>query len=262
LSLMCGQISVALENARLYEAEKKAIAELQSTQEQLVHSERLAALGEMSAKIAHEINNPLGIIKNYLILIGKAQKDPTQSYKYLEIVGSEIDRITNIVRELLHSHRPQQVDYRRINVLNVLEDVLKFLNSQLEQSQIKLTRRFSPDCPDVEASAENLKQVFINVILNAVDSMPEGGTVNVTATNDHGNLIIQIQDSGPGISEEMIPRMFEPFFTTKEEGRGTGLGLSVSYGIIKKHQGTITFKNTDIGGCVEIALPGAGDKFE
>lgn len=256
LSILSGQIAVAMENARLYEAEKKAIAELQSTQEQLVHTERLAALGEMSAKIAHEINNPLGIIKNYLMLIGKAQQDPTQSYKYLEIVGSEIDRITNIVRELLQFHKPHHVDFGRISVVNVLEEVLNFLNPQLEQSDIKLERRFAPDCPQVDGSAENLKQVFINVVLNAIDAMPGGGTLEVIATRQEENLRIQIKDSGPGVTEEMLPRIFEPFFTTKEEGKGTGLGLSVSYGIVQKHQGKISFKNLKAGGCIEIILPG------
>lgn len=262
LSLLSNQISVAIENARLYDAEKKAIAELQSTQQQLVHTERLAALGEMSAKIAHEINNPLGIIKNYLMLIGKAQKDPSQSYQYLDIVGQEIDRITNIVRELLQFHRPQHVDYKQINVLNVLEEVLNFLNPQLEHAKIKLSRMFSPECPEVEASAENLKQVFINIILNAADVLPDGGKIDVNATSESGNLNIRFQDSGPGVSEEMLPRIFEPFFTTKEEGKGTGLGLSVCYGIIKKHNGTINFENTESGGCVVIVLPGIGKKNE
>jgi len=262
LALLSGQVAVALENARLHEAEKKAIAELQATQEQLVHTERLAALGEMSAKIAHEINNPLGIIKNYLMLIRKASQDPSQSAKYLEIVGQEIERITGIVRELLQFHRPQQVDYNVINVLNVLEDVIGFLAPRLAQAKIKCTRKFSPDSPPVEASAENLKQVFINILLNAIDALPNGGDINIrTCRHDH-NLLIQFYDSGPGVPEEHLPRIFEPFFTTKEDGKGTGLGLAVCYGIIKKHQGTITFKNTDEGGCVEITLPAAGSQYE
>jgi len=262
ISLLGGQIAVALENARLYEAEKKAIAELQATQEQLVHTERLAALGEMSAKIAHEINNPLGIIKNYLMLIRKAQQDPSQSTKYVEIVGQEIERITGIVRELLHFHRPQQIDYRNINVLNVLEDVLNFISPQLVQAKIEYSRKFSPDCPNVEASAENLKQVFINILLNAIDAMPNGGKVNIIAHEHNKNLVIQIHDTGPGVPEKLLPRIFEPFFTTKKEGKGTGLGLTVCYGIIQKHNGTIRFKNTERGGCVEIVLPAASNSHE
>ncbi len=258
LLLLSGQMAVALENARLYEAEKRAIADLQATQEQLVHSERLAALGEMSAKIAHEINNPLGIIKNYLMLIQKAQEKPSESAKYVEIVGQEIERITGIVRELLQLHQPQQADYKEINVLNVLEEVITFLTPQFTQAKIKCTRNFAPNSPQVEASAENLKQVFINVLLNAVDAMPEGGSIDILAFNHEGKLRIRIQDSGPGVSKENLPHIFEPFFTTKEAGKGTGLGLAVCYSILQKHHGTIRFKNTEKGGCVDMILPAFG----
>ncbi len=257
LSLLSGQMAVALENALLHEAEKKAIAELQATQEQLVHTERLAALGEMSAKIAHEINNPLGIIKNYLTLIDKAKQDPAKSAQYVDIVGQEIDRIAGIVRELLQFHRPQQLDYKVINALNVLEDVISFLSPQFVQTKIKCTRQFSPDSPQVEASADNLKQVFINVLLNSVDAMPEGGSILISTRLYEGNLLIRIQDSGPGVPEALLPRIFEPFFTTKPDGKGTGLGLAVCYGIIKKHNGNIKFSNTEKGGCMEIRIPAA-----
>ena len=258
LSLLSGQMAVALENARLHEAEKRAIADLQATQEQLVHTERLAALGEMSAKIAHEINNPLGIIKNYLLLINKAKQNEGESAKYVDIVGQEIDRISGIVKELLQFHRPQQIDYKEINVLNVLEDVVNFLSPQLVNSKIKCTRKFSPDSPRVDASAENLKQVFINILLNAADAMSNGGEITIWAHESQGKLLIQFQDTGPGVPKENLKLIFDPFFTTKEEGKGTGLGLAVCYGIISKHNGTIIFKNTEIGGCVEITLPATG----
>lgn len=255
VSLLCSQMAVALENARLHEAEKRALADLQATQEQLVHTERLAALGEMSAKIAHEINNPLGIIKNYLMLLKKANLEKVDSLKYVDIVGQEIERITGIVRELLQFHRPRDVDYRKINVLNVLSEVLEFLSPQLAQAKISFSKKFSQYSPPVEGSAENLKQVFINVLLNAADAMPEGGQISVETSYQDEKLVIKFQDSGHGVAEELIPKIFDPFFTTKEEGKGTGLGLAVCYGIIKKHNGTISFRNTNQGGCVEITLP-------
>jgi len=212
----------------------------------------------MSAKIAHEINNPLGIIKNYLLLINKAKQNEGESAKYVDIVGQEIDRISGIVKELLQFHRPQQIDYKEINVLNVLEDVVNFLSPQLVNSKIKCTRKFSPDSPRVDASAENLKQVFINILLNAADAMSNGGEITIWAHESQGKLLIQFQDTGPGVPKENLKLIFDPFFTTKEEGKGTGLGLAVCYGIISKHNGTIIFKNTEIGGCVEITLPAAG----
>ncbi len=262
LSLLSGQMAVALENARLHEAEKKAVAELQATQEQLVHTERLAALGEMSAKIAHEINNPLGIIKNYLMLIHKAKQDPAKSAQYVDIVGQEIDRIAGIVRELLQFHRPQQLDYKVINALNVLEDVIAFLSPQFVQTKIKCARQFSPDSPRVEASADNLKQVFINVLLNAIDAMPQGGSILITTRRHEENLLIRIQDSGPGVAEALMPRIFEPFFTTKPDGKGTGLGLAVCYGIIRQHNGNMEFSNNEKGGCMEIIIPAAKKAYE
>jgi len=257
LFLLGGQMAVALENARLYEAEKRAIADLQATQEQMVHTERLAALGEMSAKIAHEINNPLGIIKNYLMLLKKANRDKEDSFKYVEIVGQEIDRITGIVKELLQFHRPRHVDHRKINVLNVIEEVATFLSPQFDQAKIKCTRKFSIHSPEIEGSPENLKQVFINILLNAIDAMPGGGEILILSNRRDGHLALEFHDTGSGVKEEQISKIFEPFYTTKEEGKGTGLGLAVSYGIIKKHHGSIAFKNTDRGGCVEIILPAA-----
>jgi len=242
LTLLTSQIAVAVENARLYEFEKRALVELQTTQEQLVHSERLAVLGEMSAKIAHEINNPLGIIKNYLLMIKRAKGKAKENEKYLGIVGQEIDRVASIVKELINFHRPQNVEFKIINVLPVLDEVIEFLAPQLKSKNIKIRKKYSPDCPEVEASAENLKQVFINIMINSMDVMPDGGKIEIEANNLHDNLQLVICDTGCGIPEEILPSIFEPFFTTKVESHGTGLGLSVCADIIKKHHGTISFK--------------------
>ncbi|MCH7947213.1 MAG: GAF domain-containing protein, partial [candidate division Zixibacteria bacterium] len=257
LSILSSQIAVAVENARLHEAEKKALVDLQTAQEQLVHSERLAVLGEMSAKIAHEINNPLGIMKNYLLMIKRAKTKPAEAAKYLEIVGQEIDRVTSIVKEMINFHRPQNVEFKIINVLPVLDGVIEFLSPQLKNKDIEIIKKYSPDCPRVEASADNLKQVFINVIMNSMDAMPDGGKIEIAANKFHDKLQLQICDSGCGVPEEVLPSIFEPFFTTKDESQGTGLGLAVCADIIKKHNGTINFRNRDKGACVEIIIPAA-----
>ena len=257
LSILSSQIAVAVENARLHEAEKTALAELQAAQQQLIHSERLAALGEMSAKIAHEINNPLGIMKNYLLMIKRAKTKPAEAAKYLEIVGQEIDRVTSIVKELINFHRPQNVEFKIINVLPVLDGVIEFLSPQLKNKDIEIIKKYSPDCPRVEASADNLKQVFINVIMNSMDAMPDGGKIEIAANKFHDKLQLQICDSGCGVPKEVLPSIFEPFFTTKDESQGTGLGLAVCADIIKKHNGTINFRNRDKGACVEIIIPAA-----
>ncbi len=257
LTILTSQIAVAVENARLYEAEKRALLELQTAQEQLVHSERLAVLGEMSAKIAHEINNPLGIIKNYLLMIKRAKGNPKENEKYLGIVGQEIDRVASIVKELINFHRPQNVEFKIINVIPVLDEVIEFLAPQLKTNNVKIKKKYSSDCPDVEASAENLKQVFINIMINSMDAMPDGGEIEIAANNLHDNLQLVICDTGCGVAEEILPSIFEPFFTTKGESQGTGLGLAVCAEIIDKHHGTISFRNKDNGACIEITFPAA-----
>lgn len=255
LSILGNKISVAIENTRLYEAEKLASQQLRAAQEQLVHSERLAALGEMSAKVAHEINNPLGIIKNYLLLVRKATGDTKEAKEYTEILSQEIERIARIVKELLDFHRPKGLDFQPTDVARILSDVLVLMERQFESKRIRVEKRFVPDCPKVLASPESLKQVFLNIIINASDVMSKGGTFEVSVRCEGKKLLLSFSDSGPGIPPEIIPRIFEPFFTTKAPGKGTGLGLSVCYGIIKQHDGSIRYRNTDNGGCFEVELP-------
>ncbi len=255
LSILGNQISVAIENARLYEAEKAATQQLLAAQHQLVHTERLAALGEMSARVAHEVNNPLGIIKNYLLLIKRAAAGNVEAGNYLEIVGQEIDRIARIVRELLDFHRPEKAASQPVDVLTVIEDVLVLMDRQFENTRIEVVREFVSNLPLVMGSPENIKQVVLNIVLNACDAMTDGGRLTIRAGRVKHGIHISFCDTGPGIPPEIIPRIFEPFFTTKEEGKGTGLGLAVCYGIIKRHGGTITYKNTEVGGCFEIVLP-------
>lgn len=260
LSVLGSQISVAIENAHLYAAEKMATHQLREAQEQLVQTERVAALGEMSAKVAHEINNPLGIIKNYLQLIRRAESYNVEATNYVDVVSEEIDRIAGIVRQLLDFHSPRGLKFMPVDVCKLIEKVLQLMERKLISSNIELARDFRCECPEVSGVPENLKQVFLNIIINAVDMMPDGGRLEVAIKTLSKNVQITFCDTGPGIKSELIPKIFEPFFTTKEPGKGTGLGLSVCYGIIKRHHGSITYRNTDHGGCIQIDLPVACDE--
>ncbi|HUV31849.1 MAG TPA: ATP-binding protein [Acidobacteriota bacterium] len=260
LSILGNQIAVAIENARLYEGERNAIQQLRAAQQQLLYSERLAALGEMSAKIAHEVNNPLGIIKNYVALLQRSVGKDRPEGEYAEVVGQEINRIADIVKQLLDFHRPRSVTRKRVDVASVIDEVLVLMERQLASSRIEVRRDFDVKGAHVQGSPENLKQVVLNLVINARDAMSEGGCLTVSVGAEQGEVIIGIADTGPGISPELIPRIFEPFFTTKEPGRGTGLGLSVCYGIIRNHNGSITFKNLESGGCFEIRLPAGPEK--
>ena len=255
LSILGNQISVAIENTRLYETEKQTSQQLRETQHQLVHSERLAALGEMSAKVAHEINNPLGIIKNYLLLTEKLIENNDGALENLVIVNEEIDRIAKIVSELLDFHRPRGFEFKIIDIAKLTNSVLSLMSGQFESNKVKIEKLFDPKTPEIEVSPEGIKQVFLNLIINANDVMPDGGSLKVSISPEQNDVLIRFCDTGPGIRPEIIPKVFEPFFTTKEPAKGTGLGLSVCYGIIKKHNGSITFKNLKQGGCFEIRLP-------
>jgi signal transduction histidine kinase len=263
LSILANQIAVAIENARLYDSERQATAQLRAAQQQLVQSEKLAALGEMSAKVAHEVNNPLGIIKNYLLLTQKSMTETPGAAKtgqYIRIVGDEIDRIARIVKQLLEMHRGGGVSFDRVDICASVDAVLALTERQLSTSHIEIARRFECCPARVLGSPESLKQVFLNIIINARDAMTKGGQLTVTVARIDNEISIRFCDTGPGIPPEIIPRIFEPFFSTKEPGQGTGLGLSVCWGIVKSHEGSITFSNLDPGGCFEIRLPELSEK--
>jgi signal transduction histidine kinase len=141
-----------------------------------------------------------------------------------------------------------------------VEEILTLMERLLSSHRIEVVRDFGQERPQVIGVADNLRQVFMNLIINARDAMKDGGTLRVGVRTENSTVTLSFADSGPGIPPNIIPRIFEPFFTTKTPGEGTGLGLSVCYGIIKSHNGTITFRNTDSGGCFDIQLPVAQRK--
>jgi signal transduction histidine kinase len=262
LSILANQTAVSIENARLYASETEALDKLQQTQELLLQSERLAALGELSAKIAHEVNNPLGIIKNYLLLVDRALINDEKTRDYIEIIGQEIDRIALIVRQLLDFHRPRVIKFVKTNPVKILDQVMALMSRQMEEAGVKLTLCGEEDSLEIMAWPDGLKQVFMNLLINAKEAMKDGGEVEIEITPLDQAIGICFRDTGPGIDPRHIPHIFEPFFTTKEGGGGTGLGLSVCYGIIKNHSGTIEYYNTERGGCFEIKLPITPKEFE
>lgn len=256
LSILISQFTVAVDNARLYESERDAHMRLREAQAQVVHSEKLAAMGRLSATIAHEVNNPLGIIKNYLHLMESEVNNGNDPKANLKVVAEEVNRIADIVRRLLDFHRPASPVTRDFNLWHIIEDCARLL----EQSQSQ--RNVAIDLPDarppapVHANPEELKQVFLNLFMNALDAMPNGGKLSVKLIQRRKTLLVQVADTGPGIASESMPHLFEPFFTTKAEGQGTGLGLYVCYGIVRRHGGRIFVRNRKEGGAeFTIRLP-------
>ncbi len=214
---------------------------LKEAQTALVHSEKMAAFGQLGAGIAHEVKNPLAGILGYTQLsMQKLEKD-TPFYKNLQTIEKEAKRCKSIIENLMKFARPDKVELRPTNLNLVVKDAMAIVNHQMNLNQIKLEKYLDPKLPPVTADANQIEQVLINLLINAQQAM-EGnpGTIRVsTRYNSEGEVVICLRDSGPGIPNEIKDKIFEPFFSTKATGKGTGLGLSVSYGIMKDHRGEI-----------------------
>ncbi len=251
LAILANQLSVAVENARLFDSEKEALERLRTAQLQLLQAEKLAALGQLSARVAHEVNNPLGIIKNYLLMIREQESQDKQSVEYVQIVTEEVDRIANIVRQLLDMFKPRQDSFSDTDVESVIDETLLLLSLHAQKGRVTINKQLPDPFPHVYGSAEQLKQVFLNLMINSCDFMPSGGRIDIGGDVDDHVLRLHFTDWGPGIAPENIEKIWEPFYTTKSAGKGTGLGLSVCYSIVKAHGGEIEATN----------VAGAGARF-
>ncbi len=229
--------------------------DLVETQRRLTQSERTAVAGQMAATFAHEIGSPLSAISTHLELMREDVAIPADSRSRLELIQEQVNRITGFVEELLAETRLSAAAREPVQINRLLQQLLLFLEQHLGKCHVEIETHFSPDVPDLEANAQQLQQVFLNLLNNACDAMPAGGTVRVeTATQDDGNgrfIVVSVADNGIGIPEEKQERIFEPFFTTKELRHGTGLGLSIAAKIIRQHYGTIELESA----------PGKGAKF-
>lgn len=216
-------------------------AEIRQMQTHLIQQEKLASLGKLAAGIAHEINNPLGgiLIYSHLLLEDTKKEDP--QYQNLEKIVKETTRCRDIVKGLLQFARPKEPEVTQINVNSTLDNALLLLESQAIFQDIAIKKQYQDGLPPVVADKSQLQQVFINIILNAVDAMNGKGILTLKTNFSEGKRFINIaiSDTGHGIKERDRSRLFEPFFTTKEVGAGTGLGLAICYSIIQKHEGTI-----------------------
>jgi signal transduction histidine kinase len=233
------QGALAIENSRLFEGVKQQMAELKQTQAQLVQSTKLAAIGELAANIAHEINNPLTTVLGFASFIAERlpADDPTR--EELGLIQEEASRARDIVRDLLQFSRQRDFMPEPSDVNTVLEQVVGMVRRQGALNAVTVTEAHAEDLPMVEMDVPRIKQVFLNIINNAVYAMKGGGSLAIRTSLDGGKLRVAFEDTGPGIPAEILGRIFDPFFTTKPEVSGTGLGLSVSLGIVQSHGGTI-----------------------
>jgi PAS domain S-box-containing protein len=207
-------------------------------QQQLVTSEKLASIGLLSAGVAHEINTPLTGISSYVQMLQKKVSD-AHFAQILEKIESQTERVSRIIKNLLNFARnPSDLAFHRVNLRDNLQEIISLIEYKLKAMDIALELNLAPVRP-IWAQGERLQQVFINIILNAIDAMPNGGRLAIDLSETAGDAVIAITDTGAGIKESHLPRIFDPFFTTKGLGKGTGLGLSISYAIIKEHEGRI-----------------------
>jgi len=231
--------------ARMNEELEKLVVErttqLSQTQAQLIQSEKMAAIGCLAAGIAHEINNPLTAITMNIAFLADLIKGDEKLEKKLRIIEKEADRASEIVKGLLtFSRQSKQTDKKPTDIHQIIENTLKPIEQTITLANIKVIREFAAGLEQVLINANQIQQVFLNLINNACDAMPKGGQINIrTKKISEGKIVVEFSDTGSGIPSESISKIFDPFYTTKSPGKGTGLGLTVSYEIIKNHNGEL-----------------------
>ncbi len=214
------------------------VTEKRQMQQQLLTSEKLASLGLLSAGVAHEINTPLTGISSYVQMLQKKVTDEHFA-QILQKIEAQTDRVSRIIKNLLNiSRNPSDLAFHRVALKETLQEILSLIEYKLKTMNIALELDLAPVKP-LWAQGERLQQVFINIILNAIDAMPAGGTLKIELAETETEAVICITDTGTGIKEQHLPHIFDPFFTTKGIGKGTGLGLSISYAIVQEHEGRI-----------------------
>jgi signal transduction histidine kinase/DNA-binding response OmpR family regulator len=240
---ICRQAAMAVENARLHEGVKHQMDELKHTQAQLVQSAKLAAIGELAANVAHEINNPLTTVLGFASYLGEKVDAADPMREELKLIQEEAGRARDIVRDLLDFSRQHDFSPEPADLNNVLERTVAMVKRQRALKHVQLQEQYAPDLPLVEIDVSRMKQVFLNIINNALYAMADAGTLTIRTGSADGRVHVDFVDTGTGIAPEHLDRIFDPFFTTKPEVSGTGLGLSVSLGIVQSHGGTIDVKS-------------------
>ncbi|MCJ7512290.1 MAG: ATP-binding protein [Anaerolineales bacterium] len=239
---------------------------LQSAQQQLVQSEKLASVGQLSAGIVHDVKNPLGVIKGVAEEMLEDKPPGSPEYESLQVIRDNASRANAIVTDMLTFARQTPPAMLRRDLRQTVEGSLRLTSYMLRKGKVELDLQVPPAPVTAMFDSQQLQQVVINLVQNAVQAMPNGGRLGVRLAPDDGHALIEVRDTGTGISPENLPRVFDPFFTTKPEGQGTGMGLSVSYGIISRHNGTISVSSKPGEGTLFTvrlpldAAPAAGDQ--
>jgi signal transduction histidine kinase len=244
------QLSVSLQKAELYAHLQTSLQEEKRMRSQLVQNERLAVVGRLLASVSHELNNPLQAIQNALFLLKEERGISAQGRQDLNIILSEAERMSGLIERLRSTYRPAQAaDFQAIQINSLLEAIHALLATHLRHNQIAFEFHPDPDLPAITGLPDQLKQVALNLVMNAVEAMPSGGRLKVvTSRETNDEICFSISDTGPGINPAILSSIFDPFVTSKETG--TGLGLTICYDIIQRHNGRIVAENSPETGAV------------
>jgi signal transduction histidine kinase len=244
--------SIRLEES--YEKLRGQADQLLQIEEQLRRADRLSAMGELSAGMAHEIRNPLASIKGTAEILRDGIDSNDKKYEFAQILVREVDRLENVVRDFLRFARPDEGVREEVRICEALSDVVTLTRQQALKSKVEIELDCPENLPLINGNFEHLKQAFLNFVLNALQVMPDGGRLTIKGVVDQQLLRVAFSDTGPGISEELQARVFNPFYTTRQEG--TGLGLAITHRIIDAHGGRILLESSEgAGATFTVELP-------
>jgi two-component system, NtrC family, sensor kinase len=264
-----GDLTVRVEGGRgdevreLGQAFNKMMAELEQARKrekaqetQLARAEKMAAVGTLAAGVAHEVNNPVAGILTCLDMLESKPDDPGARQRYLGLVREGVKRIEHTVVDLLDFSRPREVEPRLTSLNDRIRHVVELVEYQIRKNRIEVRYHLAPEGAFILADPFHMEQLFLNLVLNAVQAMPRGGLLTLRTSHGNGRVVAEVIDTGTGIPESIRDRIFDPFFTTRDVGQGTGLGLSVSYGIVTEHGGSIEVESEPTKGSVfRVVLP-------
>lgn len=232
---------------------QRAYAELRQTFEQLLQADRLTSLGELSAAVVHEIRNPLGSIKGAVEIMEDELAPDSPRREFAEIAKQEVDRLDRLVKEFLRFARPPQPATAPADVNEVVQSVASLIEQRAVSQHVHLERDLAKDLPLVTIDDEQIKQVLLNLVINALQVMPAGGRLALRTALTDARIVVEVEDEGGGVDPAIAARIFDPFFTTKE--KGIGLGLSIAYKIAAQHGGSLTVRNENRGAIFQLVLP-------
>ena len=250
LRAFANHASLAIENSHLYQSLQEKVEELsnayhelQENRDKLIRYERLSAVGEVAAKVTHEIRNPMVAIGGFARRILKKDTDGEINRNYLKIIVEEIGHLENILTDILYFAKPAVPNCSSVNLNETIENILEILAVEIEENNIRVEKHLDSNLPTFSLDQNQVRRVIINLIKNAIQAMPEGGTINVSTVIENQWLHVEVSDTGIGISDEDIDKLFDAFFSSKSTG--SGLGLTVSAQIINNHGGTIEVKRRE-----------------